>query len=126
MLRLAFLSALTLLAFASCKSVRTVYDENGLIDGEKSKVHTLEQTSGEVKRDKTAFEKQPQVLIDTIIGGAKKVVVAEAGISQGWEGFATSKKDLFNINRFGTSAPANIAAKGLGFTADNLLNVIEG
>ena len=76
--------------------------------------------------DKSAFEKQPQVLIDTIIGGAKKVVVAEAGISQGWEGFATSKNDLFNINRFGTSAPANIAAKGLGFTADNLLNVIEG
>lgn len=31
MLRLALLSAITLLAFASCKSVRTVYDENGKV-----------------------------------------------------------------------------------------------
>lgn len=31
MLRLTLLSAITLLAFASCKSVRTVYDENGKV-----------------------------------------------------------------------------------------------
>lgn len=38
--------------------IETVYDENGLIDGEKSKVRTLEQTSGEIKRDKTAFDER--------------------------------------------------------------------
>ena len=75
--------------------------------------------------DKAAFEAQPEVLINTIIGGAKKVVVAEAGISQGWEGFATSKNDLFTINRFGTSAPGDVVAKALGLTAENLLKIIE-
>ena len=75
--------------------------------------------------DKAAFESQPEVLINTIIGGAKKVVVAEAGISQGWEGFATSKNDLFTINRFGTSAPGDVVAKALGLTAENLLKIIE-
>lgn len=75
--------------------------------------------------DKAAFENQPEVLIDTIIGGAKKVVVAEAGISLGWEGFATSKKDLFCINSFGTSAPGEVVAKALGMTAEDLLKVIE-
>ena len=75
--------------------------------------------------DKATFEAQPEVLINTIIGGAKKVVVAEAGISQGWEGFATSKNDLFTINRFGTSAPGDVVAKALGLTAENLLKIIE-
>ena len=75
--------------------------------------------------DKAAFESQPEVLTNTIIGGAKKVVVAEAGISQGWEGFATSKNDLFTINRFGTSAPGDVVAKALGLTAENLLKIIE-
>ena len=64
-------------------------------------------------------------MINTIIGGAKKVVVAEAGISQGWEGFATSKNDLFTINRFGNSAPGDVVAKALGLTAENLLKIIE-
>ena len=75
--------------------------------------------------DKAAFESQPEVLINTIIGGAKKVVVAEAGISLGWEGFATSKNDLFTINRFGTSAPGDVVAKALGLTTENLLKIIE-
>ena len=75
--------------------------------------------------DKAAFESQPEVLINTIIGGAKKVIVAEAGISQGWEGFATSKNDLFTINRFGTSAPGDVVAKALGLTAENLAKIIE-
>ena len=75
--------------------------------------------------DKATFEAQPEVLINTIIGSAKKVVVAEAGISQGWEGFATSKNDLFTINRFGTSAPGDVVAKALGLTAENLLKIIE-
>ena len=75
--------------------------------------------------DKAAFESQPEVLINTIIGSAKKVVVAEAGISQGWEGFATSKNDLFTINRFGNSAPGDVVAKALGLTAENLLKIIE-
>lgn len=75
--------------------------------------------------DKATFENQPDVLINTILGGAKKVIVAEAGISQGWEGFATTRKDLFSINRFGTSAPGNIAAQGLGYTAENLAKLID-
>ena len=49
--------------------------------------------------DKTTFENQPETLINTILGGAKKVVATEAGISQGWETFATSKNDIALLHR---------------------------
>ena len=75
--------------------------------------------------DKNTFENQPEMLINTILGGAKKVVATEAGVSQGWESFATSRNDIFAINRFGTSAPGVIAAKGIGFSVENLLKIIE-
>lgn len=75
--------------------------------------------------DKAFFDKQPEVVVNTILGNAKKVIVVEAGISQGWEGIATDKNCLFTINRFGMSGPANNVAKELGFTAENLLKMIE-
>ena len=75
--------------------------------------------------DKNTFENQPEMLINTILGGAKKVVATEAGVSQGWEAFATGRNDIFAINRFGTSAPGVIAAKGIGFSVENLLKIIE-
>ena len=52
---------------------------------------------------------------------ATRVMVAEAGVKQGWEGWVQSpEKDIFSIDRFGESGPAKKVAEHLGFTAQAL------
>ena len=50
-----------------------------------------------------------------------RVMAAEAGVKQGWEGWVRSpEKDIFSIDRFGESGPAKKVAEHLGFTAEAL------
>lgn len=74
--------------------------------------------------DKNLFESDEKFM-NEIIGGAKRVIVAEAGCRCGWEGIATGRKDLFTIDRFGESGPGKNVAQALGFTADKLAELIE-
>ena len=74
--------------------------------------------------DKVLFENQDKSFQHQIIGGAKRVVVAEAGAHYGWEGFA-KKEDCFCIDTFGTSGPAKDVAKYLKFTADDLAALLS-
>ena len=76
--------------------------------------------------DKTLFEKQDESFQKEIIGNAKRVVVAEAGVSFGWEKYVSSKKDLFTIDRFGESGPAAKVAEDLKFTSAYLAKVLKG
>ncbi len=73
--------------------------------------------------DRELFSRQDEKLQKTIIGEGR-VVVAEAGSKMGWEGFVSSKEDLFCLDRFGESAPGGTVAKALGFTAENLAKII--
>ena len=75
--------------------------------------------------DKNLFEEQSDDFQKEILGNAKRVIVAEAGVKTGWEGYVSSKKDLFTINRFGESGPAKKIAEDLGFTAEKLAELIE-
>lgn len=74
--------------------------------------------------DRELFLSQPKALRDTILGGAQRVVVAEAGIKMGWEAVATSQEDLFCLNGFGASGPAAKVAEHFGFTAEKLAEVL--
>lgn len=74
--------------------------------------------------DKNLFESDEKFM-NEILGGAKRVIVAEAGCRCGWEGIATGCKDLFTIDRFGESGPGKNVAQALGFTADKLAELIE-
>lgn len=74
--------------------------------------------------DKNLFESDEKFM-NEILGGAKRVIVAEAGCGCGWEGIATGRKDLFTIDRFGESGPGKNVAQALGFTADKLAELIE-
>ena len=76
--------------------------------------------------DRELFVSQPKALRDTILGNADRVIVAEAGIKMGWEGFVSDSKDLFCLNDFGVSGPANKVAEHMGFTAAKLAAVIKG
>lgn len=74
--------------------------------------------------DKNLFESDEKFMNESL-GGAKRVIVAEAGCRCGWEGIATSRRDLFTIDRFGESGPGKNVAQALGFTADKLAELIE-
>ena len=54
-----------------------------------------------------------------------RVVSAEVGISQGWEGIASGPDATFALNRFGESGPGANVAEYLGYTAENLKKMIE-
>lgn len=74
--------------------------------------------------DKKLFERD-ETFMAQLLGGAKRVIVAEAGVRSGWEGIATSRRDLFTIDRFGASGPGKKVAEAFGFTADKLAELIE-
>ena len=75
--------------------------------------------------DKNLFESQSEEFQNQILGNAKRVIVAEAGVKTGWEGYVSSKKDLFTIDRFGESGPAKKVAEHFGFTAEKLAELIN-
>lgn len=75
--------------------------------------------------DKNLFESQDDDFQKKIFGNTKRVIVAEAGVKTGWEGYVSSKRDLFTINRFGESGPAKKVAEDCGFTAEKLAELIE-
>lgn len=74
--------------------------------------------------DRNLFDEQSDSVKECIIGKNSRVVVAEAGVHYGWEGFA-KKSDCFCIDRFGESGPAKEVAKSLNFTAEALAALIN-
>lgn len=93
-------------------------------------LEAIEKVSGKAVRvvsmmDKNLFEQQSEEFQKKILGENSRVIVAEAGCSTGWEGYVSSKKDLFTINRFGESGPGKKVAEALGFTASKLSDLIN-
>ena len=75
--------------------------------------------------DFNKFDELEDAAQKEIMGGASRVVCAEAGISANWKYYATSKNDLFCINRFGESGPAAKVAEHLHFTAKDLAALLN-
>ena len=105
---------ITILATGS--EVNMALEAASLVEGKKIRVVSV--------FDRTLFEKQDEIFQKKILGNAKRVVVAEAGSRMGWEGYA-KKADLFTLNDFGESGPANAVAEHLGFTAAALAELLK-
>src|SRR5205814_878176 len=45
----------------------------------------------------------------------------EAGVRQGWDRYVGPKGDVICLDRFGASAPGDVALKNLGFNVENVL-----
>jgi transketolase len=110
-------SAPDITVLATGSEVSMALDAAKLVSGKKVRVVSV--------LDRKLFAMQDKAFKNAVIGGAKRVVTAEAGISMGWDAFATSQEDIFCINRFGESGPANKVAEHLGFTAAKLAELLN-
>jgi len=45
----------------------------------------------------------------------------EAGVGQGWDRYVGAKGDKICLERFGASAPGDVALKNLGFNVENVV-----
>ena len=69
------------------------------------------------------FEEQSQEYRDQVLPPTVNARLAvEAGVRQGWDRYVGPTGDVICLDRFGASAPGDVAMKNLGF---NVTNVIE-
>jgi transketolase len=70
------------------------------------------------------FEKQPLSYRESVIPSTcRKRVIAEAGVSFGWERYAgdLSSTRYLTLDKYGESGPYKVLAQHFGFTAENVL-----
>ena len=68
------------------------------------------------------FEEQSQEYRDEVLPPSITARLAvEAGVRQGWDRYVGTAGDVICLDRFGASAPGDIALRELGFNVDNVL-----
>ncbi|HEX3184854.1 MAG TPA: transketolase [Pyrinomonadaceae bacterium] len=69
------------------------------------------------------FEAESKEYRDEVLPPSiKKRLAVEAGVRQGWDRYVGDEGDVICLDRFGASAPGEIALKNLGFNVDNVLD----
>ncbi|HBB87102.1 MAG TPA: transketolase, partial [Blastocatellia bacterium] len=68
------------------------------------------------------FEEQPQAYRDELLPPSVTARLAiEAGVRQGWDRYVGPQGDVICLDRFGASAPGDVALRELGFNLENVL-----
>ena len=68
------------------------------------------------------FEEQPEDYKEEVLpAGTGARLVVEAGVPMGWERYSGPEGDIIGLDRFGASAPGDVALRNLGFNVDNVL-----
>jgi transketolase len=68
------------------------------------------------------FDEQPQEYRDEVLPPAVTARLGiEAGVRQGWERYIGTQGDAVCLDRFGASAPGDVAMRELGFNVDNVV-----
>lgn len=68
------------------------------------------------------FEAEAKEYRDEVVPPSIKARLAvEAGVRQGWDRYVGEAGDVVCLDRFGASAPGDVALKNLGFNVDNVL-----
>jgi transketolase len=69
------------------------------------------------------FAAQTQDYRDSVLPPSITARIAiEAGVRQGWDRYVGPKGDVICLDRFGASAPGDVAMKNLGFNVENVLS----
>ncbi|HEY3310579.1 MAG TPA: transketolase [Anaerolineales bacterium] len=72
------------------------------------------------------FKEQDQAYRDSVLLPEVETRLAiEAGITQGWSAWTGLKGRVLGLDRFGASAPAGEIFKNLGFTVDNVEQIVR-
>jgi transketolase len=68
------------------------------------------------------FDEESKEYRDEVLPPSIKARLAvEAGVRQGWDRYVGEAGDVVCLDRFGASAPGDVALKNLGFNTDNVL-----
>ena len=68
------------------------------------------------------FEEQPQDYRDEVLPPTIAARLAiEAGVRQGWDRYVGPKGDVVCLDRFGASAPGDVAMRNLGFNVEHVV-----
>lgn len=68
------------------------------------------------------FEEQPPEYRDEVLPPSVTARLGiEAGVRQGWDRYVGAHGDVICLDRFGASAPGDVALKNLGFNVENVL-----
>ena len=68
------------------------------------------------------FEAESKEYRDEVLPPSiKKRLAVEAGVRQGWDRYVGEAGEVVCLDRFGASAPGEVALKNLGFNVDNVL-----
>jgi len=68
------------------------------------------------------FEEQPEDYRNQVLPPSVTARLAvEAGVRQGWDRYVGPAGDVVCLDRFGASAPGDVALKNLGFNVENVL-----
>jgi transketolase len=102
---------------ASGSEVDMALDASKLVPGKKIRVVSV--------MDVKLFGQQDKVIRDKLIGDTKRLVATEAGIGMEWYQFVQNKDDIFCIDRFGESGPAEKVAEDMHFTPADFAKVLE-
>jgi transketolase len=69
------------------------------------------------------FEEQAEEYKHTVLPPSIAARLAvEAGVRQGWDRYVGPKGDVVCLDRFGASAPGDVALRNLGFNVENVVN----
>jgi transketolase len=73
------------------------------------------------------FEEQPEDYRNQVLPTAvPKRLSIEAGVRQGWDRYIGQKGAAISLDRFGASAPGDVALRELGFNIENVLQRARG
>ena len=69
------------------------------------------------------FEEQPEDYRNQVLPSSVTARLAiEAGVPQGWDRYVGTTGQVIGLDRFGASAPGDVALRELGFNVENVLN----
>ena len=106
-----------LILIATGSEVSLALEAREKLQGEGSPVRVVSLPCFEL------FEEQPKEYRDEVLPPAVTARLAiEAGVCQGWDRYVGERGSVICLDRFGASAPGEVALRELGFNVENVLN----
>jgi transketolase len=107
-----------LILIGTGSEVQHLVDAAETLRAEGTRVRVVSMPSWEL------FEKQPDAYRESVLpSSVTRRITMEAGITLGWERYAGLSGRMLGLNRFGSSAPAEVLMEKFGFTAGRVLEV---